>query len=778
VTPGPSLSLTDAERARIEHIDRLVALGEVGVGELIDTLSDRSWTVRRAAVAALAALGDDAAGPLCRWLADQRTSEHGIAAAVEALGTSIGTSTTAQVIELAQRSRGPVLEDIARILGRRRAFEGVELLRRLLEQDNDNIAMAAIESLGTIGGTESVAALIAVIDKKNFFRTFPAMQVAAGTGDPRVIEPLAALLDDEAYRFEAARALGRTGSALAVGPLGRLLDAADDASVRLLVTSLDELWTRAAWSGAVDHVLETMRHRFADSVTRFTGVLRGGSHSDRLAAVRVLGAIGGVAALEVLAPLLAVPELRTAAIEAIQRLVRADDAALIRAFASPDPETRAAVLPVVSSARSAAAVRKLLADDEPEVRARACEALARIGDASAVKTLFGVLADRNPRVAHAAAAAIQALGSSDTPALAIAAMRGKNPAVRRQALRIIAYLGHDAAYDDVRAAIDDRDPRVAELAIGALAALSDPRVDGVLAEIARSPSEILRGAVMRAAGQRSGDRMYALLEAGIGDDAAWVRYYACQGLGRMGRVAATSRLLDRLADATAHVRVAAIEALTRLDTPQSWQMLMSLARSRDPDEQRAALVGIAQHTGPTVVSLLVDAARSTDVATRLIALSGLARSEDVAATRELARAALDADADVRDATLSLLAERDDVDAARVLVDAALASPPEHPVHVALSRPGAARIAEIAGRLPTAPAAEVPILTSALARMHVPDATRALFDALVATSAAVRRDAAIALIAIDASGAVAAVRKLAEEDPDPEVRRACAAAVAR
>ncbi|MBA3462533.1 MAG: HEAT repeat domain-containing protein, partial [Deltaproteobacteria bacterium] len=147
------------------------------------------------------------------------------------------------------------------------------------------------------------------------------------------------------------------------------------------------------------------------------------------------------------------------------------------------------------------------------------------------------------------------------------------------------------------------------------------------------------------------------------------------------------------------------------------------------------------------------------------------------AREQLARAARAAEADVRDAALSLLAERDDVDAARILVDAALASAPDNPVHAALSRPGAARIAEIAARIATAPDADVPVLTSALARMHVPAATHALFDALVSTSATVRRDAASALVAIGATGALAAVRNLAVEDPDPEVRRACAAAIA-
>ncbi len=777
IAAGSTFGLTEAECERIDRVDQLVAIGAAAVDELLVALSERSWTVRRAVVAGLAALGDDAARPLCSWLLEQRTTEAAIAGAVDALSTSIGVTTTAEVIAIGARGTGAVLEDVARILGRRRAFEGVAVLRALLGDPNDNIAMAAIEALGAIGGTASIDALISVIESRNFFRTFPAMQVAARSGDPRVIEPLAALLDDESYRFEAALALGRTGSVLAIAPLAGLLERAGGLTARLVVSALDELWRRAAWSGAVDHVLELMRQRFASAVPRFVVALTGGELAERLAAIRILGGIGGAETLSLLAPLLEDPELRAAATEAVQRVVRMDDAALLKAIASPDPETRAAALPVVGSARSAPAVRRLLADEEPEVRARACDALARIGDTSSVRVLFAALDDASPRVSHAAAAAIHSLGSTETPGLALTALRSSRPNVRRQALRIIAYLGCDGAFEAVRAAIDDPDTRIGELAVGALAALSDPGVDHVLAEVACSPREVLRAAVMRAAGHRSGDRMVDLLDRGVDDDAAWVRYYACQGLGRAGRLSAANKLMARLADASAHVRVAAIEALARLDTPQAWQMLMSLARSADPDEQRAALVGLGQHSQPAAVALLVDAASSPDIATRLISLAGLSGSKVPAARAVLARAAGDPQPEIRDAALSLLGERADVDAAALLVDIALQCAPEHPVHATLSRPGDARIAEIRARLDTAKEGEVGILVSALARMHVPEATRALFDALVAPSPEVRRDAATALMAIGAAGSAAAVKKLAMEDPDPEVRRASIAALA-
>jgi HEAT repeat protein len=762
---GP-FSLTVDEQARISRIDELVA--RVAVSELIETLSDSSWTVRRAAVAGLAALGDDAVAPVCAWLATRRTSEHAIAAAVDALVASIGVTVTAEVTRLAAAASSVVVEDAARILGRRRDASAIGLLVQLVLHASDNVALAAIEALGEIGGSAAVEVLIGVIRARDFFRAFPAMQVAARTGDPRVVAPIAELLGDDLYRDEAARALGRTGSALAIPPLAGLLADPGEAIVTVVAAALDDLVARAGWAGSDAPVVEAMRRAFHAARGRFVTAARGGD----VAATRVLGAIGDAATIEILAGL----EPREPAVDAIRRLVRDDEAALEAALALP--AIRAVALLAVSGARSAPTVRALLADDDAEVRARACEALARIGDTSSVPALFAALADPSPRVAYAATAAIDSLGTAETPKLAIAALASSSSTVRRQALRIIAYLGCREAFDVVVATIGDPDVRLAELAVAALASCDDPRVDVAIEGVASSAIDALRAAAVRAAGQRGGDRLIAVLLGACDDPAPWVRYYACQGLGRLRYTAATDRLVTRLTDSTPHVRIVAIEALAHLDSPVAWQALAHAARSTDPEERRAALIGIANDARPAAIELLVDAAASDDRSTRLVALAGLALADDPRALERLADAIRDPSIDVRDAALSLVADRPDRAAAELLLDAALVAPPEHPAHAALSRPTPARVVAIAERLAGASDVDATVLASALARMTQPQATRALFDALAAPNPSARRAAATALVAIGAAGAEAAVRRLAADDPDLAVRRACAAAIGR
>ena len=774
MTAGSAFSLTAGERRRIEHIDELVALGAGGVAELISTMSDPSWTVRRATVAALAALGDDAAGPLCAWLRDRRTSEHAIAAAVDALAGSIGDAATAEVTALLGDPRAAVVADAAHILGRRRAVDAAPALGALIDHADDNVAVAAIEALGAIGGAAAVEPLIVAITRKSFFRTFPALQVLPKTGDPRAIAPLAALLGDETYRLEAARALGRTGSVLAIAPLAALLaGGGGDAVVRLVALALADLIARAAWSGAADQVAAELRRVVAPTLDRFLGVLRITEAPDRLAIATLLGWIGDASALPALSQLLDDPASAEAATEAIQQIGRDHDSALVEALRAKDPAARIAVLPIVGSRRAAPEVRALLDDDEPEVRARACEALARIGETAAVPRLFELLGDPSPRVAHAAAGAIQSLGTAGTAGLVIAALAGTNLAVRRQALRIIGTLGCDGAYDAVRAAVADPDRRIAELAVAALVALDDPRVDPALAELAAHPIEAVRAAAMRAIATRGGPDAAALLARGVADEAAWVRYYACQGLGRLG--AEATLLIERLDDPAPHVRIAAIEALAHVQTDAAWQALCAMVRAPDPDQARAALVGIGLRATPAALPFLRAAAASPDAATRLIALSGLATRSEPEALAALDAAARDAAPEIQDAALSLLGERDDRAAGEILVAVALAHEAEHPAHRMLSRPGGARSAAIQARLGDASDRDAAALVAALARMGDDAAITALFACLELANPAVRRAAATALIAIAAPGARARVAQLARLDPDPDVRRASAAA---
>src|SRR5690606_12070695 len=104
---------------------------------------------------------------------------------------------------------------------------------------------------------------------------------------------------------------------------------------------------------------------------------------------------------------------------------------------------------------------------------------------------------------------------------------------------------------------------------------------------ASHPVAKTRAAVMRALGQTEAtpEVVKALLSA-VADADAWVRYYACQALGRLRIETAVERLIALMNDDTGQVRVAAVEALAHLSDERAGDALAGAARSDDADMRR------------------------------------------------------------------------------------------------------------------------------------------------------------------------------------------------
>ena len=75
-TTSPPITLSAEDQQRLAEIDAIAAGGADAVPRLIEALSDPSWAVRRGVVAALGRLGDPAVQPLCDVLRGSATTRH------------------------------------------------------------------------------------------------------------------------------------------------------------------------------------------------------------------------------------------------------------------------------------------------------------------------------------------------------------------------------------------------------------------------------------------------------------------------------------------------------------------------------------------------------------------------------------------------------------------------------------------------------------------------------------------------------------------------------
>jgi HEAT repeat protein len=777
----PELNASAAELERIQRLRDLLSGGAAGLIGLLAMRTDPSWTVRREVVAALGQLGELALSSLCDSLQKERDDETRIAATVDALVASTGDADS-RVSALRVGSGPAVLADVAQILGRRRNLASVPVLAELSKHADDNVAVAAIEGLGRVGGRAVIELLVQAVESRRFFRTFAAIDVLGKSGDPRAIAPLAALLDSAHYAFEAARALGRTSDRAAVAPLSELLVSGDDGHVRVAALALAELRQKHEERfGTSAPVTEALRRSApAGATARLTQCLKEADPSEQIAILMIMGCIRDQAALPALLRALDGPAAvaKTAA-HALEQFASDSDAQMLEALRNGSSARREVLLPIVSRSQATDAVVACLKDPNPDVRRLACDALARLGSHLAVPVLFAALTDPSPAVVHAATSAIQSLGHAGTPELAVEGARSATPVVRRAALRILSYLGRAETLDVLEAGTRDPDPRVREAAIQGLSLLESPDAVALLLKLALDASPQTRASAQRALGDCSAEpRVIERLVPALSDPEPWVRYYACQSLGKLQVESSVGAIARLVSDAAGQVRVAAVEALSHMRGDVAFAALREAAVSPELDLRRAALIGLGLSQRPESIALLLSHVDSEDIATRLLALSALAKFETPETLEALLRAAGDADENVQAAALGFIGSRAGAEASQLLAGLLKNPSLRERARAVLSTPQPHRVAGLLSALQSADDELALQLTSILARLNRPDATAALFEGLTLPNTAARRASATTLGAIGSREAYSALQRLSVQDADAEVRRVCSLLLAQ
>jgi HEAT repeat protein len=408
------------------------------------------------------------------------------------------------------------------------------------------------------------------------------------------------------------------------------------------------------------------------------------------------------------------------------------------------------------------------------VRALACDVLARIGDTKRVDALFERLFDADAGVVHAATAAIQSLGGERTENNALSLAESGSPVARRAALRLLSYFGFSSAFDIFVRSIADADPRVRDVAIQGLGLVEHQGARGKLLELAADPSVKTRASAMKALGNRPTEpgTIAALLD-GLRDSDAWVRYYACQSLGRSRKADVAQRVAALLDDGAGQVRIAAIEALSVLGGELSNGLLIDAARSEDADISRAALIGLGLTKLESALPALVKAARDGDSTKRLIATAALSNFQSPEVLPLLLLAVEDPAETVRTSAIGFISARPGADTAAALIELLRRPNALDWVVPALSAAVPGRIPAILSALSNADEALAGHLVSALARMGTPEATSAIVDIMSRPAVPARKVAATTLGALRTAPALDTLRRSATSDPDAEVRRIAA-----
>jgi len=771
------------DHERLARVANLVQAGVAALPSLIDELIDATWAVRRAVVAALASAEAGAMPILVETLRRSRENEAKIAGLVDALAAT-PNAIDELLLGLADDDNVAVICDAAQIFGRRESTRGVPKLKELTQHEDDNVALAAVEALGRIGGKEALESLLVLAESRNFFRTFPTIDILGRSGDSRALPTLLGLAVDPLYGAEAVRALGRLGDASAVPALLEQLTRATGGlvgAIALSLVAIHEAAEQRFGTGLSVERLLSGSAKLSELRQRLALGLKRADTAEQLALSQVLSWIGEESTVpSLLALLRGTPAVAQGAAQSLKRLGAIAEPQLIAALQGGTSEERRLLVPLLGGKRSA--LGQLIAcldDEDPTVRALCCDALARTSDPAAVPAIFPLLADADARVGQAALAAIQTLGSDDTRRLALAAASSADARLRRAALRIIGYFGYPEGLDALVEAGKSADEKLREAGLAGLPFIDDPRAQRELLQAAHHESPRTRTFAVRALGHTSGEpAVLEQLRSALGDADPWVRYYACQALGRLRDDSATDKIAFLLNDDFGQVRVAAVEALAHLRGARAFEILRGVLGAGDADLNRAALLAVGISKRAEAMPQLLEALGSTEAATRLVALSALAELGLPDALPAIARATRDPDEGVRASATGFLTARSDLAATNELITLLLDAPDSQSLIRALAKPAPDRCRAISAALSHSDDAAAGALIASLARMHSDESLAAIRTALISPNDAARRAAASALVALQDKASAAAIERAALSDPDAEVRRICTASLAR
>src|SRR5262249_22778454 len=144
-----------------------------------------------------------------------------------------------------------------------------------------------------------------------------------------------------------------------------------------------------------------------------------------------------------------------------------------------------------------------------------------------------------------------------------------------------------------------------------------------------------------------------LLRTALGDDDAWVRYYAARSLGELRDVASIDALAGLArSDRAMHVRIVALEAVGAVDGDGAADILLSFSEAQRPDVAAAARRGLGRLSDPRGLAALKSALRSPDAARRQAAVDGLRCQRAVPAVEALEwTAGADAEPSIADSAI-------------------------------------------------------------------------------------------------------------------------------
>ena len=634
------------ENVRFHAIE---ALGRIGAAESIDPLSkiaaSDNFFLAFAAIDALSKTDDARVAPLMVSLLDQELLRPAAIATLAAIGDEDCVPALARSLNQQGSEAGAIASALVAIHGRYEETLGAGSF--IIEAARDNIAETGRERLiqaanrndadrrdaaSVLGwmGRQALMPLMSLLGDEPLQSTIADGILSIGG---EAVAPLIEQLQSASRpaRIAAADLLGRLGDRRATGPLLKALDDAD----------ADGAAAAAAALGALGD---------PDAVDGLIGMFGHPSATVRRAAIAAINAIGANGTAARIRAIVADPDprVRESAIRVAGYFGFEDSVpAIVAALEDSSEDVRRAAieqLPVLDGVDAAGKLADAVARETPRNRAAAAHALRQTDDPRAGAALGGALEDEDAWVRYFAAISLSEKQFGGGYADALAGLARRDPAthVRIAAMTSLGAVNHQLAARVGAELVGDADDDLAIAAVKVLGSIPRADAHALLEQAARSSRSTLQLAAIRAfVGRPTVEAVEVLAWAARVADVPSLAEEAIDALRRIGAAvehpvaqrAAVAALRDLAAEGTRRLEV--IGALARLPEFVVPEIASGLSAGR-VGIRVATADALAAMRHPRASSELARALRDEDAAVRAAAITGFAKLGTPAVGRTIA----------------------------------------------------------------------------------------------------------------------------------------------
>ncbi len=317
-------------------------------------------------------------------------------------------------------------------------------LTSLLSYGNVDIRVGAIRALGTMGTKESLLYLRKILSDPSPLVRYYACLTLGETGDPSILEDVAAFLDDKDANVREA----------ATEAFARMPEAGRPIIFRLLRSGNDLQKIGAA--------ISVRKARFRPANPILLEMVRDPSAEVKVSAVAALMGIADPASVEVLVNGLRDPHIRWICIMALRQFGDVNLRPLLRRTNDPELDYwKQYVLEGMGDRVLEGCLETLKKEEDIGTRIASLCTMRQIKDTRAVYPLIRLLGDE--RVGFVASFVLSQMGEVVVEPLLLS-LQDENPAVRARAAAALGEIGFSRVVKPLRDLLSDRDPQVRKAA--------------------------------------------------------------------------------------------------------------------------------------------------------------------------------------------------------------------------------------------------------------------------------------------------------------------------